>query len=47
MNGALLSQNGKITRAELATIPTPPGTPTHRPISHVEIIAALIETLAC
>lgn len=46
MNGALLSQNGKITRAELAAIPTPPGTPTHHPISHAEIVAAVIETLA-
>jgi len=46
MNGTLLSQTGKITRAELAAIATPPGTPTHRPIPHSEIVAALIETLA-
>jgi hypothetical protein len=46
MNGTLLSKNGKITRGELEMIPTPPGTPTHRPISHAEIVEALIETLA-
>jgi hypothetical protein len=46
MNGVLLSQNGKITRADLAAIPTPPATATHRPISHAAIVAALIETLA-
>ena len=46
MTGTLLSQTGRITRAELAAIPTPPGTPTHRPISHAEIVDALIETLS-
>ena len=46
MQGTLLSQTGKISRAELAQIPTPPGTATHRPVPHHEIVAALTETLS-
>jgi len=42
----LLSQNRKISRAELATIEAPIATDTHRPIPHVEIVHALIETLS-
>lgn len=45
MNGTLLSSSGKITREELALVPTPPATNTHRPIPHHEIVQALIETL--
>ncbi len=41
----LLSQTGKLTRQELALVPTPLGTETHRPIAHVQVIEALIETL--
>ena len=41
----LLSQNRTITRHELALVPTPIGTPTHRPVPHIEVINALIQTL--
>ena len=34
-----------IGREELALVPTPPATETHRPIPHHEIVRALIETL--
>jgi hypothetical protein len=43
--GTLLSYEGKFNREELALVPTPPGTDTHRPVPHVEVINALIETL--
>src|SRR6266705_487956 len=45
MNGTLLSSTGKISRQELALISTPPGTSTHKPIPHHEIVQALVETL--
>src|SRR5260370_3780697 len=45
MNGTLLSSTGKLNRQELQLIPTPPGTSTHRPIPHHEIVQALVETL--
>src|SRR5713226_978495 len=45
MTGTLLSSTGKITREELALVPTPLATNTHRPIPHHEIVQALIETL--
>jgi hypothetical protein len=35
----------RITREQLALVPTPPGTATHRPIPHHEIVDALVETL--
>ena len=41
----LLSQTGKLTREQLALVPTPPGTATHRPIPHVDVVQALVETL--
>jgi hypothetical protein len=41
----LLSENGIIDRAQLALVPTPQGTATHRPIPHHEVVQALIETL--
>jgi hypothetical protein len=34
----LVSYSGKISRAELAQIPTPPATPTHIPIPHSEVV---------
>lgn len=37
--------SGKLTREQLALIPTPPGTTTHRPVPHIEVINALTETL--
>lgn len=41
----LISYSGKISRAELAQIPTPPATPTHVPIPHTEVVSSLVETL--
>ena len=43
----LLAHSGssKITREELKVIPTPPGSSTHQPIPHHEIVGALVETL--
>ena len=41
----LISYANKLTREELALIPTPDGTQTHRPIPHQEIVQALVETL--
>ena len=41
----LLSNEGKLTRHELALAPTPQGTTTHRPVPHVEVVNALVETL--
>ena len=42
----LISHSGKITRGELAQVPTPLGTTTHRPVPHHEIVEALVETLS-
>src|SRR3989475_9698119 len=42
----LISYSGKISRAELAQIPTPPATPTHIPIPHIEVVETLVETLS-
>jgi Domain of unknown function (DUF932) len=44
----LLAHSGstKITREELKVIATPPGSPTHHPIPHHEIVGALVETLS-
>jgi hypothetical protein len=41
----LIASDRKISREELALVPTPPGTATHKPIPHAEVVAALIETL--
>jgi len=41
----LLSQQGKLTREQLALVPTPLGTATHRPIPHAEVVNALVDTL--
>lgn len=38
--------SSKITREELKVIMTPPGSPTHQPIPHYEIVGALAETLS-
>ena len=42
----LISCAGKITRAELAQIPTPPSTATHVPIPHAAVVEALVDTLS-
>lgn len=45
-SSTLISYHGKITREELARIPTPAATTTHQPIAHHEIVKALVESLA-
>ena len=42
----LISYSGKISKAELAQIPTPPATPTHIPIPHAKVVETLAETLS-
>src|SRR5437868_11314234 len=42
----LITCTGKITRAELANLPTPPATATHVPIPHVAVVEGLVETLS-
>src|SRR5246500_4859923 len=42
----LISCMGKITRAELANLPTPPATATHIPIPHAAVVETLVETLS-
>jgi len=42
----LISRTGKITRADLAKLPTPPATATHIPIPHAAVVETLIETLS-
>jgi hypothetical protein len=44
--GTLISSNTKIGRAELAQVPTPASTATHRPIPHLDIVETLVETLS-
>ena len=41
----LIAYDRKITRQELALVPTPAGTATHQIIPHHEVVNALIETL--
>src|ERR1022692_3551478 len=41
----LIANSGRLTREQLALVPTPPGTATHKPIPHMEVINGLIETL--
>jgi hypothetical protein len=42
----LIAERGKITRPELALVPTPPGTETHKPIPHVQVVETLVEALS-
>jgi hypothetical protein len=42
----LISCTGRITRAELANLPTPPATETHIPIPHAAVVETLVETLS-
>src|SRR5271157_5453475 len=42
----LISCTGKITRAELVQVPTPPSTATHVPIPHAAVVDALVDTLS-
>jgi hypothetical protein len=41
----LIATQPRLTRDQLALVPTPPGTATHRPVPHVEVVNALVETL--
>jgi hypothetical protein len=41
----LISYEGKLDRQQLALVPTPQGTATHRPVPHHEVVNALVETL--
>jgi hypothetical protein len=41
----LIATGAKLTREDLALVPTPIGTATHKPIPHVEVVQALTETL--
>jgi hypothetical protein len=41
----LCSRTPKLTREELARIPAPAPTPTHKTIPHIEVVNALVETL--
>jgi len=45
-NSTLISYNGKITREELAQVPTPPATETHQPIPHHRVVESLAESLS-
>jgi hypothetical protein len=42
----LIASTAKLTRQELAAVPTPQATATHRPVPHVEIVETLVETLS-
>src|SRR5258707_5934810 len=42
----LISCTSKITRAELAKLPTPPATTAHLPIPHTAVVETLVETLS-
>lgn len=48
MNATLIAHCGtrKITRDELALIPTPEATATHRPIAHIEVVKEIEQSLA-
>src|ERR1035437_7294427 len=41
----LIASTEKLTRQQLALVPTPVGTATHRPVPHGGVVEALIETL--
>ena len=42
----LIASTAKLTRPQLADVPTPLGTATHRPVPHGEVVEALVETLS-
>jgi len=48
MDGTLIAHCGseKISRNQLALVPSPPGTATHKVIPHHEVINALVDTLS-
>jgi hypothetical protein len=42
----LIASTAKLTRQELAEVPTPQATATHRPVPHIEVVETLVETLS-
>jgi hypothetical protein len=46
MNGLITDGREKLSRADLATLTTPLGTDTHRPVPHIEVVETLLQTLA-
>ena len=45
MDSTLIAYDRKLSFTELALLPTPPATDTHKTIPHHEVVTALIETL--
>lgn len=41
----LIAEAGKLNREQLALVPTPLGTATHKPVPHIEVVNCLVETL--
>ena len=41
----LIAAQPRLTREQLALVPTPLGTATHKPVPHAEVVDALVETL--
>lgn len=44
VHATLIASNDILTREQLALIPTPPSTKTHKPIPHHEVVQAVAET---
>lgn len=42
----LIASTAKLNRQELAAVPTPEGTATHRPVPHIDVVETLVETLS-
>jgi hypothetical protein len=42
----LVASAAKLTRQQLAAVATPPGTATHRPAPHAQVVEPLVETLS-
>ena len=40
----LIANDGTLTREQLALVPTPPATTTHKPIAHIDVVNGLMET---
>ena len=41
----LIARNERLTREQLALVPTPEGTATHKRVPHAQVVTALVETL--
>jgi hypothetical protein len=44
-SGVLIAENSKLDYKQLALVPCPPGTTTHKPIPHHEVVDAVVESL--